>query len=161
MCFTLIPYPAYPSLSQPAWFVPHWKPPDFHHQQLVTRGQPEAEGPTTALGTRTGETCRFGCCGCFRCCSRGSFYIGCLRVYLVYLFTSIVPVFPEPERMGEEYQTRYQNRHRGFCGSCALSSCQGYCTVPHSTCKTGNCFCGKGFVAKNGICEAEPSHDLL
>lgn len=24
--------------------------------------QPEAEGPTTALGTRTGETCRFGYC---------------------------------------------------------------------------------------------------
>ncbi|CAE7944127.1 unnamed protein product [Symbiodinium sp. KB8] len=29
----------------------------------------------------------------------------------------------------------------------------GYCTVEHSNCKSGSCFCGRGFVAKDGKCE--------
>ncbi|CAE7218476.1 unnamed protein product [Symbiodinium natans] len=105
-------------------------------------GEPTAWGDASHQGRFTGGTCSiFGCdqsrgptlCHHFRCI--------CQEGYLA-MAGKCEPVSAGPA-------TALGTRTGESC------SWLGYCTVEHSACKSGSCFCGRGFVAKDGQCQEE------
>ena len=157
MCSTLIPYPAYPSLlrlfqiSTISWDVLHPRPTwggrahdgsgDAHRRNL----------PIRLLRLQHAAA--------------GSFVWGCLVSAmdyggegLLYLYCSCIS-----QNMSGWWGMNiriYQNRYRALWGVVLwFHGCQGYCTVPHSTCKTGNCFVAKAS-SRRAAFARRPSNDL-